>query len=307
MPTIGLTTKRTLYFFKVKTESNTCLKDILHKVHHELWISDKYTDKDNGDEKIYLRNVAEINWYICWIISNLRLSKLPKKWKVGELDPSALALLDDEGIVESTHFIYVPSDKILVLEYNHFWPRNWIIEWHINNKIHQFASFWISEVVLQPILNEDTLDKLSSMWAIKSIAFSVPKNSTEVRANDASTFISMVQSAMNYGDTWEVSIEIKAWKHSSNPLLENALVLKSELEQMGVPLDTVFNEFKVRAIHRSLNKTKTFDLLQDKMKDIVSVVKLERERSVDSDDMYTQMQISYRDNRDTIMRLSTWE
>jgi len=57
----------------------------------------------------------------------------------------------------------------------------------------------------------------------------------------------------------------------------------------------------------SLRKIKTFDLLQDKIKDDVTVIKLGNSRDIDSDDMLEKMKNSFTQNKDELIELANWE
>lgn len=299
------TAKRTIYFFKVSTESNKCLSVILKKV-SQLDGDEMYTPKGEKNEDIYLRKLEENEGFFCGEVSILRSSGLPSKAKRGEKNIFDIGLLDNEGLVESTHFLYAPTNKILVLEYNHFGPRIGTLQWHLNNKICKEEEFNITEIGFEPILNKDTLKILDDSKEIKVVSFTIPKANISNEPEDDFSFSDMVRNSMNYGNTGRVSISLKMDKTKKDPII-SPNELKMQLKKIGCDIGDVFDEFKIRSLQKSTNTTKTFDLLQDKIKDEVTIIKLDKKRKIDSSNMFSKMQESYQRLKEDLNNSANYE
>lgn len=299
------TTKRTLSFFKVKTETPNSLEKILKYIHELNW-EDMYTKK-SLDERIFLRWLKEDSGFIFWKICILRLSWIPKKSTIWDRNVHDIWLSNNEWVTETTHFLYSPSRNLLVLEYNHFWPRIWTFEWHLNERANTHETWWISEVNIKPILNKETIQKLEDMKEIRLLSISVPKTSIWNLSENDSSFFDLFENSFNFWNTQEVTIVLKAESKNRNPIFKDISLLKEELEKFGYEINETFNDLKVKAMSNSLNKIITYDLLQDKIKDDISVIKLWTSRDIDSDDMLEKMKNSFNKHKDELTKLSTWE
>lgn len=300
------TTRRSLSFLKVKTQSWNALKDILKYIHELEW-EKMYTNKSETDERIFLRWIKEDSGFIFGLVCTLRLSWIPKKSIIWDRGVSDIWLLDNEWVTETTHFLFSPSHNLLVLEYNHFGPRIWTFEWHLNERANTHESWTMNEVVFEPILNKETIEKLEDMGEIKLVSFTVPKTNLWTLAQNDSSLYEMLRNAFDFWDTWEVTITLKAEWRKRAPILEDVGLLKTELEKFDYEIGNTFTDLKVRAMSSSLRKIKTFDLLQDKIKDDVTVIKLGNSRDIDSDDMLEKMKNSFTQNKDELIELANWE
>ena len=224
------TTRRSLYFFKVITQNKNSLTDILNYIHGLKW-EKMYTNKLETEERIFLRWIKKSGGFIFGSVCILRLSWIPKKSIIWDRGVSDIWLLDNEWVTETTHFLFSPSHNLLVLEYNHFGPRIWTFEWHINERANTHESWTINEVSFEPILNKETIEKLEDMWEIKLVSFTVPKTNLWALAQNDSSFYEMLRNAFDFWDTGEVTIRLKAEWRKRVPILEDVSLLKIELEK----------------------------------------------------------------------------
>lgn len=300
------TTKRTLSFFKVKTTTPNSFKNILRYIHELNW-DEMYTNKSDTDEKIFLRWMKEDSWFIFWSVCILRLKWIPKKSRVWDRTVRDLWLDDNEWVTETTHFLYSPSHNLLVFEYNHFWPRIWLFEWHLNERANTHESWTMTEINFEPILNKETIQKLEDIKEIKLISLTVPKTSLVKLAENDSSFYDVFRNCFDFWEPWEITLTLKAEWRWREPILEDVSLLKQELEKFDYSVDEAFSDLKVRAMSASLRKIKTYDLLQDKIKDDIKVIKLWNSRDIDWDDMLNKMKVSFNQHKDELIELTRIE
>ncbi len=301
-----LTAKRNISFFKIKTKNTGSLRDILLYINSLVW-DDMYTSKSFDDERVFLRDLKEKDGFVFWVMSWMRMNGIPKKGKMWDKNLTDIWLKFDEWITETTHFLYSPSREILLIEYNHYWPRFWTLEWHLNDRANNNAEWWIDEVELQPILNYEILEKIDDLKEIKSFTFSIPKTHIGNFPKEDNSIFSAFFNSYQFWDTWEITVTLKAEKRSRKPILQNADELKNELEKIWYEIWKNFNEFKVRALSKSENKVKVYDFLQDKFKTEITVVKLWKSREIDEDDIFNKMKDSFNTNKDELHKLTQYE
>lgn len=298
------TTKRNISFFKVVTKNKFSLRDILLYINWLEW-NNIYTSQAIGEEKVYLRDLKEDSWFVFWIMSWMRMTGIPQKWKMWKKEIKKLWLKSDEWITETTHFLYAPSREILMVEYNHYWPRIWALQWHLNDRANTNEKWWFDEVDLKSIPNKDFLEKLNDFDEIKSLSFSIPKSNIENLWEDS--IFSTFSDAFNFWDTWEISIVLKSEKWSREPILKDIEWIKKELEKIWYNIEENFNQFKIKALSKSQNKTRTYDFLQDKFKTEISVIKLWKSRDIDSEDILEKMIETFNNNKDELINLTEYE
>ncbi len=82
--------------------------------------------------------------------------------------------------------------------------------------------------------------------------------------------------------------------------------LRNELEKIGY-IAEVFSDFEIKAISKSEQKNKSYNLLQDKMKTDVTVVNLGNSRDIDSVDIFKKMRDIFNSNKEDLIELSKYE
>lgn len=298
------TTKRTLLFFKVNLKEESSMENILKYIYSLKW-EEMHTTRVNDNQKIYLRWLSNKHGFIEWKISYMRMNWVPKKWKIWEKEVSDIWLKDDEWITETTHFIYAPSNNILVIEYNHFWPRIWTLEFHLNNRCSTNEKWWIDEVDFQPIFNRELIEQLKDMQEITLFKATIPKAHIVKLKNTKSKLSELFENALYFWDTWNVTIVLK-WDKNKKEWVMEVNTLRNELEKIGY-IAEVFSDFEIKAISKSEQKNKSYNLLQDKMKTDVTVVNLGNSRDIDSVDIFKKMRDIFNSNKEDLIELSKYE
>ena len=281
------TKKKSLSFFFVKMQENVAFKDVLKYI-NGLNADNMYSEFSTNNEKIFIRNLKEEDGFILWIISVMRMEWIPKKWKLWQKYISDIWLLNDEWITESTHFIYSPANDVLLLEYNHYWPRIGTLENHINQKASAYDWWNLDCVDFQPILDQNILRKLDDMDSIRMIQISIPRIRVWTIPDDDNSIFSMFKNAEQYQESWVVWIYLKQDKSNKDSLISTEQ-LKYEIEVLWYNISQICTDFQIRAVSKSEWKTKTYNLLQDKIKTEISVIKLWNTRDIDEKDIFTKM------------------
>jgi len=298
--------KRKISYFKVVTKTPNSFRDILLYINWLEW-KEIYTSIVSLDDKNFLQSLKDDSWFVFWKICWLRMSGLPQIWENWKKDLDDLLLSDEQGLVESTHFLYSASHNIIWVEYNHYWPRIWSLQYHINDRANTNAAWGFAELELQPILNRETINLLDDIKEIKLLEISLPKESIQSLSNNDSNFYDMFKGAMGFWNSWNITITLKQEKNGENPLLSDTSIIKDEMEKFWINLNETYWTLKLRALSLSWWLTKTYDLLQNKMKDEITVVGLWKNRWVDTEDILEKMKASYNKNKDELTQLANYE
>ena len=298
-------TRRKLLFFKVNTEHQNPFKEILQYVYNLEW-NEMYTDKTKDEERIFIQSLETKDGFIQGLICWMRMSGIPKKWSIWRKDIHDIGLSEDEWITETTHFIYSESFNILVIEYNHYGPRIWSLEYHLNNRANTNEKWCVTEIDFEPILNQDTLDKLNDIWEIRMMSMSVPRKFIwNLPQKDDSIFSAITQS-YHYWDKWEIMITIKNEKRKHENIIDEERV-KSELKDMWMMIDENVSSLQIQAISKSDGKSKLYDFLQEKMRTEISVVRQGKSRDIDSADIFLKMRTYFNEHKIEIWGYAHYE
>ncbi|PLS80774.1 hypothetical protein CYG49_04070, partial [Candidatus Saccharibacteria bacterium] len=128
----GATLQRKIYFLKVLSEGRS-FDEILSAI-DELDGDDMYSREEGRDERLFLRSFEQKNDMYRGSIARLRLNGLPSLGQLHARDTRLLQVAEDEGLVETTHFIFFKTSGILAIEYNHYGPRASALDSHLNAK-----------------------------------------------------------------------------------------------------------------------------------------------------------------------------
>lgn len=297
------TTKRTLLFFKVNIKEESSMENILKYIYSLEW-EEMYTTRFNDNQKIYLRELSNKHGFIEWKISCMRMNWVPKKWKIWEKEVSDIWLKNDEWITETTHFIYAPSNNILVIEYNHFWPRIWTLEFHLNNRCSTNEKWWIDEVDFQPIFNRELIEQLDDMQEITLFKATIPKKNISMLEWRDSKISELFYNSLAFWEEWDVTVVLKRGK-DKKPIMSSQ-ELKEELEKIWYETNT-FSDLEVKAISKSEQKNKSYNLLRDKMKTEITVTKLWNSRDLNSEDIFEKMRNIFNSNKEDLINLIAYE
>lgn len=220
-----------------------------------------------------------------------RRSSLPELEKDGVLEP--LNIPANSGLAEITHFIYYHDEKVLGVEFNFHGPRTTSLVSYLLQKSKNFKNPF-EYIYLNPILNKDLDNRLKEIGEINLLQMEVARNELSIIKELDEDLFSAFNSAAKVSDAESVEIIMRkkkyaregfAWPFSIQKLKS---ILSTEDNRQKI------NKLKVDAESKSEEKSRMFDLLEDKMIKSKQVVTIDnRSRSVDSESMFEKIEEAF--------------
>ena len=293
--------KRKVHFFTVSLSH--CSFDEVHKKLNLLQ-NDAIYSKDE-ERWFYLSEITKQNKLFLGILHSIRLGDLPLVAKLRQKTATPLDLESDEGLVESSHFIFDSSNNILVMEYNYHGPSWSVLESHTNEKIFEPGEKDQKQFKLNLIMNNDFQSKLDEMGSVYRVEMEFPvARANQLREIDHSIFDSIAK-VDSFGEVDTVSLVFKGQKWSKKPMLDNPASFKARiLRVIGHQSSReVFSKLKVSAFNKDKQKKAAFDLLEDKLLvEIDTVKRNKRSRAVNSEDMFRKLNAIYHNKLDILKK-----
>lgn len=226
-----------------------------------------------------------------------RRSALPEIESGGELKPLDIPI--NSGLAEITHFVYYPDKQIIGVEFNFYGPRTNSLSSYLMEKSKNFSSPF-EHIDVKPILNQDLDTLLQDVGEINLFQMEIARDELSIIEELDRDLHSAFESAAKVSDDAE-SVEIilrkKKYKREgfSLPFSKNRL---KELLSSGDNRQKI-NRLRVYAESNSDERSKWYDLLQDKMIVSKKVAALgQRSRSVDKESMFEKIDEAYMELRD---------
>ncbi len=297
------TTERKIHFVKI-VSSRYAFEDVLTEV-DGISGAGIYSFLHGQGGGTFLRSLEKQNDMYKGIISRLRMDGLPSLGTEGERLTQNLALADNQGLVESTHFIYFKDSYILALEFNHLGPRASTLEWHLIGKMNDLHGEPL-ELEMQQIFDENTLQVLNDNSEIRLIQMAVPKEKIVNLAEFDPSIHAAFQNAANFNRAGKVEISLRFVSSKRNKAPPGNTILDKLRHVSGTPADT-FSKLKVSVKPSPEDHIEVIDLLQNKLVVKVELPRTGRAREIDSAQMFEQLQQAYQSQSKTLKRLSEYE
>ncbi len=233
------------------------------------------------------------NWLFFWAFCMARWKDLPQKIKKWEEKLSDIWFAKDEGIAEITHILYDPNLRILMIEYNHYWPRITTIRDHINFLI---GNTWRYEPFgFNVRIDQSILERLNKMDAITLFECKVKSiNSKEVWKLDSS-LDDAIEAAKRLWEVELISIKLKSerWKILSRNVNWWFLYkIKKFISNKGaIETNNLFETLKVKWL--SEEWLSEIDLLQQIIRIEKKIVKIWLSKTLDEKDLLNKMEDWY--------------
>lgn len=225
-----------------------------------------------------------------------RRSALPELEKDGELEP--LNIPANSGLAEITHFIYFHDKKVLGVEFNFHGPRASSLVSYLLSKSKNFKNPF-EYIDLNPILNKDLDILLNEIGEINFFQMEVARNELSIIQELDEDLFSAFDSAAKVSDAESVEIIMRKKRYAREGF--KWPFTKSKLKSLLSTDDNrqKINRLKVNAESKSEEKSRLFDLLEDKMIKSKQVVTLDnKSRSVDSNSMFEKIEEAYKELKD---------
>lgn len=290
--------KRWLYFYELKfdyaTNNATELENFMEFFEHISKTSNEDSVekfKTLGDKNVYLRSVIidRTNNKVRGKIISIRTDALPE---IGDRRTGKIRDVDVEeweDVIETTHFVvdYSKNTKRLCIEFNQFGPRfqeliNCFIkigyDTELITNIH-----WVSST-------RDDLNKLKSrIGAISQFVVKVDKSHLPA-VSQVGGILAGINATQNKFNLEYIELKLKFdYKNISNAEAQNEIMRLVDLLRNKKNLE-LFNTLSVKAQdYDKNNMLNTFDLLIDRVKSQINVIRKEKYRTIVSSDMFDKM------------------
>ncbi len=223
-----------------------------------------------------------------------------EKKGTGEIHPIA-QLGPDDGIVEITHFILYPADKVLAIEYNHHGPRAATLATYIENK----ASGLLHHVDLPYVTNRDFQTRIRQMDpnGIRAFHLRMPVDRIyQIKEVDGDIF-EAIASAKKFGESEEVELIWRPKKRSRKnmPIIDRLKNIGKAMGSAEKEREDLFTHLRVTARDVDTGRMKEFDLLEEQLVSTVHVAKETNDREVETSAMFKKIDEAYRSKRDEIV------
>jgi hypothetical protein len=289
-----LTVERKVFFYKVHDPSNE-LRSILEKI-STLENGNMYTEYPDASRLLYIE-INEHRTIIKGKICFYRATDFPKVGVKNTYTTYPLKLKPEEGICNSTHFIFYPNQNLIAIEYNSQGPRLSALLVHICHKIDANSS-----IHFMPIMKSNMIEELRRLKEITMIDMKV-----SVLALDQTQYIdaslhSAFENAAKFGEPEMIELKLGIGRKKGGLLNIGADAISKKLESLkdrGVNPGEVFNRFKVRGNNEEF-ETMKLDILKQWTFGIATVARLGEGREVESDNMYEKIKEVVEDSKQFI-------
>ncbi len=291
--------KRWLYFYELKFEyslsekpESICFIDFWEHISKNSNKDSAEKFKTLGEKDVYLRDVIidSTNRKIKGKIISIRTDALPEIGDRRTGQVRDMNVEEWEDVIETTHFVmdYSKQVKRLCIEFNQFGPRfqeliNCLIKIGHDTELLENIG-WVSST-------RDDLNKLKARIGIitefvvkvdKSHLYDVEKISGLLAGMSAS----QEKFSLDY-----IMLKLKFdYKSISNSEVQNEVMKLIDMLTLNKRNIDLFNKLSVRAQDYEKNKIlNTFDLLVDRVKSQVNVLRKEKHRTIVTSDMFEKM------------------
>lgn len=297
------TVKRKFYFFDVIGDG---FEFVLGDV-NSLWENESYVSTipwERDTKLLFWEEQEKTPWLFFGAFCMARWLDIPQKIKKWESTLRDIWLDKEEGIAEITYILYDSNLRILMVEYNHYWPRITAIQKHINHFI-QYKP-WFEEYVpfsFRVRIDSSILDQLNNLDGIKLFQCKVNAIESQSVCKLDSSLKDAINSAKKLGNSETIEIILRAAKgqqiayNQPGWLLSNIIKFCSGKEKDGnANITDVFNSLKIKGITEG--EVAEIDLLQNIIKFESKIVKMWSSKSLDKDDILNKMKEWLNKNKD---------
>lgn len=297
------TVKRKFYFFDVIGDGFEFVLDDVNS----LWENESYVSTipwERDTKLLFWEEQENIPWLFFGAFCMARWLDIPQKIKKWESTLRDIGLGKEEGIAEITYILYDPNLRILMVEYNHYWPRITAIQKHINHFIQHKPWFErYHPFSFRVRIDSSILDQLNNLDGIKLFQCKVNAiESQSVWKFDPSLKVA-INSAKNLGDAETIEIILRAAKgqqisyNQTGWLLSNITkFFSSKTKNSNLNITDVFHSLKIKGITEG--EVSEIDLLQNIIKFESKILKMWSSKSVDRGDILKKMKEWLNKNKD---------
>lgn len=293
--------KRTINYFELKPIINEgkSFEDFNEVFNQIIHLSRTKSEKRfviNNEKQLYLTEILFNNTQqrISGKLLNIRMEDFPELMNTTDDAIRDIEATDEEGIIETSHFIlsYSKSSLVLSLEFNQYGPR-------INDFVHYLEHFLVNASVISRLesnayIRDDLENYKKRINRVSSIVAKVHKdNIKRIHEFDRDLF-DAIYSAANISEAEYVTLKLKYEyrQPTGTPRIREKIINVINKLILNSNSHSVFSKFTVVAEDNdSGNKLKDFDLLNIWIKTHITVEKKPKSRVIISADIFNKMGI----------------
>lgn len=248
-----------------------------------------------GEKLIFIQDVKFVpnDKQIFGKLRCIRTEFLPEIMNIKTDTARGIEALEEEGLVETTHFIlnYSKREKKLAIEYNQFGARiNDFTQYIQNIGILNKA---IKSIEYAPIIKNELSKFVSRINRTSEFVVKIHKDNIEAVKNVDTGIYTAAKAAIDQFKSDYATLRLKFDYRKMKETSEvNNSIFNAIRNLISKPTKAeLFEELTVKAEDEEKNnRLEVFDLLVNKVKSIIKVEKQPRYRTVISEDMYQKIQ-----------------
>ena len=290
---------RTINYFDVVPSFNdgqqlSDFVDIFSEINNLSNTKDKDRFVINKEKRLYITNINfnENQKRISGKILNIRMDSFPELMNTSDDKIRDIEADDDEGIIETAHFIlsYIVDSIVLSFEFNQFGPRIsdfiFYIE-RISNRLNVLA-----KIEYQPFVRDELDSYKKRINRVSSVIAKVHKDNVKRINEFDSELFDAIQTAERISDADYVTLQLNYdyRQLTDTSKIKGKIFNIIDSVRRDKSLLNVFSSLKVRAEdEKTANRIKDFDLLNIWVKSKINVEKKEKSRVIISTDIFFKM------------------
>ena len=290
---------RTINYFDVVPSFNdgqqlSDFVDIFSEINNLSNTKDKDRFVINKEKRLYITNISfnENQKRISGKILNIRMDSFPELMNTSDDKIRDIEADDDEGIIETAHFIlsYIDDSIVLSFEFNQFGPRIsdfiFYIE-RISNRLNVLA-----KIEYQPFVRDELDSYKKRINRVSSVIAKVHKDNVKRINEFDSELFDAIQTAERISDADYVTLQLNYdyRQLTDTSKIKGKIFNIIDSVRRDKSLLNVFSSLKVRAEdEKTANRIKDFDLLNIWVKSKINVEKKEKSRVIISTDIFFKM------------------
>lgn len=273
------TSKRKIYYYAAKADEEA-FSEMLKKV-GQLSIEERVYTHDDQQVLVHLTRSSDT---LGGIITILREDGLPTIGKRNSLDSRDLELLEEEGILEASHFVVVPGSEVVAFEYNHYGPKIGLFFQAVNTLFRDNFDEESPGADWAYISRGDGLRRAVNSLGIKAINFSVTNLQL---GEDLGGVNSTLAKLSELGEWKTAALELKSDREGK--MIMTPQELKQKFFPHGERDLQNYEKCKLKVLS-STGGIEEIDLFRDKVAYSINALRMSPGRRVDTTDLLAKMQ-----------------
>ncbi|WP_157209244.1 hypothetical protein [Mariniflexile maritimum] len=290
---------RTINYFNIVPLFNDGQKlsdfiDIFSEINSLSNTKDKDRFVINKEKRLYVTSLSfnENQKRISGKILNIRMDSFPELMNTSDDKIRDIEADDDEGIIETAHFIlsYLNDSLVLSFEFNQFGPRISDFIYCIERISYRLDV--LSKIEYQPFVRDELDSYKKRINRVSSVIAKVHKDDVKRINEFDSELFDAFDTAERISDAEYVTLQLNYdyRQLSDTTKIKNKIFNIIDSVRRDKSLLNVFSSLKVRAEdEKTANRVKDFDLLNIWVKSKINVEKKEKSRVIISMDILFKM------------------